>query len=115
MRSFIKLIVCFVFLQGCAAARIYEQNCVDVASSAGHTYERMFGEKALVAVGKKDNKLHAQAYYVENGEMVWLTVTFYSDHWDRIKPILVVDAYSELREIYHKLPLEDFDKRYGKK
>ena len=112
MKYFIKLIVCFVFLQSCAAARIYELNCVDVASSAGHTYERMFGGKALVAVGKKDNKLHAQAYYVENDEMVWLTVTF-SDHGCRIKHILVVDAYSELREIYHKLSLEDFDKRYG--
>lgn len=74
----------------------------------------MFGKKALVAVGKEEyNKFHAQAYCVENGEMVWLTVTYYIDHWDRIEPILVVDAYSELREVYLKLPLEDFDKRYG--
>lgn len=112
---FVKLIICVVFLHGCAGARTYEQSCVDIASSAGHTYERMFGSDVLVAVGKAGGKLHAQAYCVEGGEIQWLTATFYHDHWDRVKPILAVGVDPELDSICSRLSLDDFDNRYVRK
>jgi hypothetical protein len=110
------MVLCFVILQACASAQIYDQNCSDVASSAGHTYERMFGEDARVAVGPSGNILHAQAYIIKDGKIVWLTITYYHDYrYYNPTPILAVGVDSEIDVINDTYSLEDFDTKYMRK
>ena len=99
-------------LIGCACADVYEQTCVDVASSAGHTYERLFDGDAMVAVGMDGRTRHAQSYTVINGEVVWLTTTFSQGYGGIVTPILAVGVDAELDTIEFRLSLGDFDKRY---
>lgn len=112
--SILAAIVLVIFVQSCALlSEIYDQNCVDLASSAGHTYERIYdGKKAFVAVGKSGSKGHAQAYFVDNGKKIWLAIIFYTNHWKGIRSGLVIDAPRELDTIAFSLSLREFDERY---
>lgn len=101
-------------IMGCAGAEIYELNCVDIASAAGHSYERQFGEPAYVCVGDTDTgKYHAQAYAVEDGVRVWLTLTHGTDAMNLVILILAVGVDQELATIDFCVTLEEFDKMYG--
>ena len=108
---FIGMII--VFIQGCAGAIVYEQNCIDIASSAGHTYQRMFKAEAMVAVGRSGDKFHAQAYCVQDGRVKWLTTTFGEHYGHGIVPILAVGVDPELDTIDFRLSLIDFDRKYS--
>ena len=102
-----------VFLQGCAGAMVYEQNYIDIASSAGHTYQRMFKAEAMVAVGRSGDKPYAQAYCVQDGSIKWLKTTFAERYGHGIVPILAVGVDPELDTIDFRLPLRDFDRKYS--
>lgn len=116
MRKLVVAVLCLVMLQACAMAEIYNQNCSDVASSAGHTYERMFNEDARVAVGPSGNTLHAQAYVLKDGELVWLTVTYYHDYrYYNPTPILAIGVDSEIDVINDTYSLKDFDTKFMRK
>lgn len=113
------VVALIIFVQGCALSEIYDQTCVDLASSAGHTYERIYkGKKAFVAVGKpvvrSGDTRHAQAYYIDdNGEKAWLIITFYTNKWKGIRSALVLDAPRELDTIEFSITLKEFDERYN--
>ncbi len=113
------LIIATIFLQGCMGAWVYRQNCVDKASSAGHTYERMFEEPAMVATGMSGSKFHAQAYCIKDDKMVWLTTTYATDfgmygHYGHgAVLVLAVGVDSELDTIDSYFTLEEFDEAYN--
>lgn len=92
---------------------MYQQSCVDIASSAGHTYERLFNKEAMVAVGYSGSSYHAQAFCAEDGMVRWLTVTFAKDYHYGCVAILVVDAPRELDRVETYMTLEEFDKLYN--
>ena len=112
MVNTIKAAICLVVIQGCAGAMIYKQNCVDIASSAGHTYERMFNEPAMVATGYDGSTYHAQAYCIKDYEMVWLTTTYATHYGHGIVPILAVGVDSELDRIDGYYTITEFDEKY---
>lgn len=116
MKNTIKAAICLVVIQGCAGAEVYKQNCVDIASSAGHTYERMFKDPAMVATGYDGSTYHAQAYCIKDDKMVWLTSTYAFDngHYTReTVAILAVGVDQELDTIDGYFTLEEFDKKYN--
>ena len=92
-------ILVWMVINGCAT-NYHRLNCVDYASSAGHAYEHIIGQPAIVCTGRvsdQSKNRHAQAMGIF-GE--WLRV---------IDNYLDIDAPKELGEIYWCEPVRDFD------
>lgn len=114
MKNLFKLFIIVLLLQGCAGAQIYQLNCVDISSSAAHTYQRMFQEDAYIAVGRtKSGKLHAQAYCLQDGDVKWITATHGQYYTNETISIIAVGVDRELYTIDLRLSLEEFDNKYG--
>lgn len=115
MKSLSKVfIMVLILLYGCAGAEIYRQNCVDIASSAAHTYQRMFQEDAYVAVGRtKSGELHSQAYCLQDGDVKWITATHGQYYTNKTISIIAVGVDRELDTIISHFSLEEFDNKYG--
>ena len=93
-------ILIWAVVNGCAALDYYQQNCVDRASNAAHTYEHHVRQPAVVCIGRvsvNSKGRHAQAMGIY-GE--WLGV---------FDGRLYLHAPKELGEIYWCKPVRDFD------
>ena len=99
MKSYFIVILATLVLFGCAT-NYHKLNCVDLASSAGHAYEHIIGQPAVVCIGRvsKDSKTrHAQAMGIGGN---WLRI---------FDGYLDTDAPKELGEVYQCEPVRDFD------
>ena len=94
-----KWLFLLLFLTGCAT-NYHKLNCVDYASSAGHAYEHIIGQPAVICVGRislKSKDLHAQAMGMD---LNWLRI---------FDGYLDTEAPRELGEVYWCMPVIQFD------
>lgn len=87
---------------------MYKFNYIDQAASAGFSYQRQLEGAVYVCVDEDK----AQAYVMEKNKQRWLKV--YTSN-SRMYPILLVDQECILTDTQFCVPLEEFNRLYGKR